>query len=124
MFLNNYLSSDMIYPYPFAMRVLALMAFLALQLSVFTCGFDIHVHAMDSGVSHIAEHSHDKNGKHNPDSASHSCHLHASHSFAVPNVEQHEHAPRVSTSYHYMLADLNLKKLSFLIEHPPKLQHS
>jgi hypothetical protein len=57
------------------MRALALIAFFALQLSVFTCGFDIHVHAMDSDVSHITEHSHDKNGKHNPDSANYGCHV-------------------------------------------------
>ena len=107
-----------------SMRALALIAFFALQLSVFTCGFDIHVHAMDSDVSHIADHSHDENGKHNPDSAHHGCHVHASHTFAASDVKHHENAPLASNVHYYILADLNLKSLSFLIEHPPKFQHS
>ncbi len=91
-----------------------------IKKSVRTCGFDIHVHAMDSDMGHIAEHSHDENGKHDQDSADHGCHPHATHTFAASDVEHHENTPLASTTHHYMLADLNLKNLSFLIEHPPK----
>jgi len=102
------------------MRTLALMAFLALQLSVFTCGFDIHAHAMDADIGHIAEHLHDENDNHEQDSTDHGCHVHASHAFTTSDMEQHEEAPLASTVHHYILADLNLRNLSFLIEHPPK----
>jgi hypothetical protein len=73
------------------MRTLALMAFFALQLSVFTCGFDIHVHAMDADMGHVAGHLHDEDSNHDEGSHDHGCHVHAS------------------------------KNLSFLIEHPPKI---
>ncbi len=106
------------------MRIMALMAFFALQLTVFTCGFDIHVHAMESDVSHIAEHSDDSNGQHNPDSAHHGCHLHASHTFATSTSKQHTTAPLAFTENYHVLADLNLKNLPFRIEHPPKNLHS
>ena len=106
------------------MRALALIAFFALQLSVFTCGFDIHVHAMDADIGHVAEHLHDKNDSHEQDSAAHGCHVHASHSFAASDVEHHENVSLASNLHHYMLADLNLKNFSFLIEYPPKFQYS
>jgi len=100
---------------------LALMAFLALQLSVFTCGFDIHVHAMDADIGHVAEHLHDKNESHDKGSTDQGCHVHASHTFAASEPEQHEKAVSVSSSVHqYALADSSLRELSLLIEHPPK----
>lgn len=107
------------------MRALALMAFFALQLSVFTCGFDIHVHAMDADIGHVAEHLHDKNESHDKGSTDHGCHVHASHTVAASESEQHEKTILVSTSVHqYALADLSIKELYLLIEHPPKALHS
>lgn len=106
------------------MRILALMAFFALQLTVYTCGFDIHVHAMDAEAGHIAEHLHDKNDEHKEGSESHACHMHASHTFAIYDVEQLENNFVAATTQLFVLADLNLKDLPFLIEHPPKLLHS
>jgi hypothetical protein len=106
------------------MRALALIAFFALQLSVFICGFDIHVHAMDADIGHVAEHLHDKNENHEQDSTDHGCHVHASHSFTALEVEQYEKSPLVSNVHQYALTGVSLKNLSFLIEHPPKFQHS
>ncbi|MDQ6968926.1 MAG: hypothetical protein Q9M16_00260 [Mariprofundus sp.] len=106
------------------MRIMALIAFVALQLTVYTCGFDIHVHAMESNVSHIAEHADDHNGQHNPNSAQHSCHLHASHTFTVSADKQATMTPFIAIENYHVLADLNLKKLPFRIEHPPKNLHS
>ena len=106
------------------MRVLALMSFFALQLAVFTCGFDIHVHAMNSDMGHLAEHMQGDNDQHEQDSTDHGCHVHASHTFTASDVSQHKNAPLLSTAQHYSLADLNLKNLPWRIEHPPKLQYS
>jgi len=107
------------------MRALALMAFFALQLSVFTCGFAIHVHAAGIDESQISEHIHADGADHKQDSHDHGCHVHASHTFSASEPEQHEKALLVATSVHqYALADLSLKELSPLIEHPPKPLHS
>ena len=100
------------------------MAFFALQLSVFTCGFDIHVHAMDADVGHVAGHLHGEKNDHEQGSTDHGCHVHASHTFAASEVEQHETAPLVSSVHQFILADMNLKNLPSLIEHPPKALHS
>ncbi|MBL4775202.1 MAG: hypothetical protein JKY87_04020 [Mariprofundus sp.] len=111
------------------MRILALMAFFALQMAVFTCGFDIHVHAMDSDAGHLPEHVQGANDQHGNDSheqgsTDHGCHVHASHTFTASDASQHKNAPLLSTAQHYSLADLNLKNLPWRIEHPPKLQYS
>ena len=106
------------------MRSLALMAFLALQLSVFTCGFDIHVHAAGIDEGHIAEHIHDDGADHEQESHDHGCHVHASHTFTMTKVEQVAAAPIVANAERFILAGFHIKNLPFLIEHPPKLQHS
>jgi len=107
------------------MRSLALMAFLALQLSVFTCGFDIHVHAAGIDESHIAEHIHDDGADHEKGSHDHGCHVHASHSFTVIDEKQVDSAmPVASTPQHFVLAGRYLKSLPSLIEHPPRPLHS
>jgi len=114
-----------VYNYLVVMRALALMAFFALQLSVFTCGFDIHVHAAGVDESHIAEHLHDDGADHKEDAHDHGCHVHASHSFTMTDEEQIESAtPVASTPQHFVLAGLHMKNLSFLIEHPPKALQS
>jgi len=103
-----------------AMRFLAFFAFFALQVSSFTCGFDIHVHAVDSDMGHMTEHFHGK-GEHQADtSKDHGCHLHASHTLDVVD----EHQGISISAFTYVLAfiatDSYLKTLSFGIEHPPQ----
>lgn len=105
------------------MRSLALMAFLALQLSVFTCGFDIHVHAAGIDEGHVAEHLHDDGADHEEESHDHGCHVHASHSFTMTKVEKVDSVLDVSIIQQFKLAGFHMKDLSFLIEHPPKLQY-
>ena len=107
------------------MRLLALLACMALQLSVFTCEFDIHVHAAGIDNGHIAEHLHDDGADHNQDdSHDHGCHVHASHTFTMLEVE-HITAPLIaSTVQQFVSPGFHLKSLPFLIEHPPKSLHS
>lgn len=106
------------------MRSLAFMAFLALQLSAFTCGFDIHVHAAGVDTGHIAEHFHDNGTDHKQGSLDHGCHVHASHTFLIFKVEHVGVTPMISGTQQYALSALHLKTLPFLIEHPPKPLHS
>jgi hypothetical protein len=106
------------------MRTLALIAFFALQLSVFTCGFDIHVHAMDADMGHVSEHLHDENSNHEQESHDHGCHVHASHSFTTFDLVAIGEIPMVSSVQHHLLPEPYLKNLPFLIEHPPKLFRS
>ena len=111
------------------------MAFIALQLAVYTCGFDIHVHAMGAQTAPVAESAcgfdvqttqldeplQDKNDNHEK---SHACHVHATHTFTVFDVDQLEINSVIATAQLFILGDPNLKDLQFLIEYPPKLLHS
>lgn len=112
------------YRYLVCMRSLALMAFLALQLSVFTCGFDIHVHAAGIDEAHIADHLHDDGADHEQESHDHGCHVHASHTFTMLESEVVGVTPIASTPQQHTLSGFHLKCLPFLIEHPPKSLHS
>jgi len=106
------------------MRTLALIAFFALQLSVFTCGFDIHVHAAGVDKAHISGHIHDDGADHKQSSHDHGCHVHASHAMTLFNAELVGDVPEPSSVQHHLLSEPYLKNLSFLIEHPPKIRHS
>ncbi|OIO66402.1 MAG: hypothetical protein COW18_11905 [Zetaproteobacteria bacterium CG12_big_fil_rev_8_21_14_0_65_54_13] len=106
------------------MRSLVLVAFFALQLSVFTCGFDIHVHAAGIDDGHIAEHIHDSDADHEKGSHDHGCHVHASHTFTVSEDKQVDSVSVTFPPQHFVLAELYLKKLPSLIEHPPKSLYS
>ena len=106
------------------MRTLAFIAFFALQLSVFTCGFDIHVHAMDADIGHVAGHLHDEDSNHDEGSHDHGCHVHASHMFTTFDAQQIGDVPVASSAQHHLLSEPYLKNLSFLIEHPPKIHRS
>ena len=107
-----------------SMRSLALMAFLALQLSVFTCGFDIHVHAAGLDTGHIAEHIHDDGTDHEQESHDHGCHVHASHTYTMLDVAHVGVSPVSYNEQYFSLSGFNLKNLPFLIEYPPKSLHS
>ncbi len=101
------------------MRYTVFIAFFALQLSVFTCGFDTHVHTTNSDLGHISQHAHDKNAEHQQ-AADHACHVHTSHTFveilpaSITTVSMIVPAPK------HTLAANNLRKLTFSIEYPPK----
>jgi hypothetical protein len=105
------------------MRVLTLVAFFALQLSVFTCGFDIHVHATDSDIGHIAQHAHDKSsqqaGEHKQ-ASDHGCHVHTSHTFVEATSLQTSNGALVTFEQPHILKVAKLKNLSYAIEYPPK----
>ncbi len=101
------------------MRNLVLLACFALQLSVFTCGFDIHVHAMNNDTGHIAQHSHDTNNKHQQ-IADHGCHVHTSHTFVEVAAASVATSPVIAFSPTHTLATPKLKTLNFSIEYPPK----
>jgi len=101
------------------MRYTVLIAFFALQLSVFTCGFDTHVHTTNSDLGHIAQHAHEKNTEHQQ-AADHACHVHTSHTFVEVLTASITTIPVIAPAPNHALAANNLKKLPFLIEHPPK----
>jgi len=71
------------------MRIFALLAFVALQLSIFTCGTNIHAHSLvDSGGSHLAQQdSTPDSPKHTP--VDQSCQIHASHVFLDQGPDNH-----------------------------------
>ncbi len=106
------------------MRALALVAFFALQLSIFTCGFGIHVHAMDSDAGYVAGHLHDNHNSHKKGSTDRGCYVHASHTFDAFDIEYVENISSAPTVQYHVLSESNLKKIPFLIEHPPKFYRS
>jgi len=101
------------------MRFVALIAFLSLQLSVFTCGFDIHVHVVDSNIGHIAQHVHDKDNNHKQ-TADHGCYVHTSHTFVEVSVIPLSVTTALAFEQQHQLTALQLKHIPFSIEHPPK----
>ena len=101
------------------MRITVLVAFFALQLSVFTCGFDTHVHTTNADLGHIAQHAHEKNTEHQQ-AADHACHVHTSHTFVEVLTASITTVPLIAPAPNHALAANNLKKLPFSIEYPPK----
>ncbi|MDQ6983138.1 MAG: hypothetical protein Q9M44_00320 [Ghiorsea sp.] len=101
------------------MRYTVLIAFFALQLSVFTCGFDTHVHTTNSDLGHIAQHAHEKNTEHQQ-AADHACHVHTSHTFVEVLTANVTAIPLIAPAPTHALIATHLKQLPFLIEHPPK----
>ena len=109
-------------PYLPGMRILALIAFVALQLSMFTCEDGIHVHGMDGETGHFTQHQ-DESGENGADLlVDQACQLHASHIFlhqGVCDLEADEAIPE----QRFSLASLSLINSPRLIEHPPKQLH-
>ncbi len=104
------------------MRALALIAFMGLQLSMFTCGMDIHVDHPDDVTSQITR-SHDGKGYPGHGLMDKACQIHASsHVFAdqKPFVLD---ASKTLPERIYHLAMLKLVSIPYLIEHPPRLLH-
>jgi len=105
------------------MRVLILTLCLSLQMSVFTCGLDIHVHGLDKDIGHVAEHIHADDQQHS-DVSDHACHSHASHTFSASARQHSFHSPLVERTQHFAFAAYPLRNVSYLIEYPPKVFHS
>lgn len=103
------------------MRALALIAFVSLQLSMLTCGIDIHVHGLDDAQTRIAHHQDGANGQ-GSGLIDHACHLHATHVFLDQKpytLDTIELFPELA----HDLAALNFTSVPHLIEHPPKHLH-
>ncbi|WP_038250040.1 hypothetical protein [Ghiorsea bivora] len=103
------------------MRVFVLTAFFALQLSVFTCGFDIHVHTMvGDDIAQVAQSQGGDATQHQNNDVDHACHIHTSHTLLdFASVTTHE-VPLFAFVVEHLWAEPNLKKLQFSIDYPPK----
>ncbi len=102
--------------------MMAVFAFVALQLSVFTCGLDIHVHLpVQSSMAEAGLDAAPSTPVPSPEPLDHQCHVHAAHTFAVHGpalaapVAVSGFAPKPEPT------SLNFRQLSFFIDHPPKL---
>lgn len=102
------------------MRFLAFMACIAVQLSVFACEFNIHVHTVVDNTAYAADYSPDQNNTQDQSPVDHACHVHASHSFTLLDVNHIGYVPLVSNIQRHALMKFNFKKISPLIDHPPK----
>lgn len=105
--------------YATLMRALSVVAIFALQLSIFTCGFDIHIHAVNHDTGHIAQHIHDDTGEHQqaPD---YGCHIHTTHTFMETKPLQVSSVELLAFAQPHILKSITLKNLSSNIEYPPK----
>lgn len=106
------------------MRAMALIAILALQLSFFTCGLDIHVDTIadNAGPSLCQTQDHQHEGA--PASFDLGCELHAAHVFTA--TEFHSvatHAPSSEKPFPGFV-QLSLKDVLHAIDHPPSSLHS
>ncbi|MDQ6977238.1 MAG: hypothetical protein Q9M75_03920 [Ghiorsea sp.] len=103
------------------MRVFVLTAFFALQLSVFTCGFNIHVHTADAAPTQVAQQADVATYNTNLDTNhDHACHVHTSHTFIEFDVTYTNEVPLLSLVQHHDLLEPSLKKIPFSIDYPPK----
>ncbi|GMQ99558.1 MAG: hypothetical protein BMS9Abin18_0376 [Zetaproteobacteria bacterium] len=104
------------------MRTLALIAFIGLQLSMFTCETNIHIDHLNDTTSQIVQLH---NGVNGPGTGlmDRACQIHASHVF----TDQKPFIMGDSETFPeriYHLATLNLVNVPHLIEHPPRFLHS
>ncbi len=104
------------------MRTLALIAFLGLQLSMFTCGIDIHMDHMDGTAGQIAHSRSDESG-HGADSMDRVCQIHASSHVFTDQAPFSMRDAATPPERIYHLATLSLVNIPHLIEHPPRLLH-
>ncbi|MDQ7003262.1 MAG: hypothetical protein Q9N02_11370 [Ghiorsea sp.] len=103
------------------MRAFVLTAFFALQLSVFTCGFNIHVHDMLSDdVSQVAQLQGVDTEQHQNNDVDHACHVHTSHTLLDFASATTDEAPWFTFVVEHFWAEPSLKQLPFSIDYPPK----
>ena len=104
------------------MRAIALVAFMALQLSMFTCGMNIHVHHIDAADTYIAQQD-GKAGSSGIMLLDTTCQIHASHVFLDDSPCQ-QATPLVRVGQRFALAALAIVSIPHRIEHPPKPSYS
>ncbi len=104
------------------MRGIALVAFVALQLSMFACGLNIHVHHIDAGDTYIAQQD-GKAGSSGTTLLDTACQIHASHVFLDDSPHQ-QGAPSAFAGQGFALAALAIVNIPHRIEHPPKPSYS
>ncbi|HKJ82506.1 MAG TPA: hypothetical protein VJ961_00625 [Mariprofundaceae bacterium] len=108
------------------MRVLALVAFIGLQLSMFTCGLDVHVDHLDVSttqaghVIHNGTQSGHSNSDHGSGHMDRVCQIHASHVFADQKLFSLGVADTASDRPLH-LAQLAGVTVPTRIEHPPRV---
>ncbi len=103
------------------MRILAMMAFVALQCSILACGFDIHVHTSNADLGHIAEHLHEGGEPHQgADFDTHGCHLHASHTADLPDAGVSVTVADSPLARHFALEAFTFRRLRTSIDYPPE----
>ncbi len=103
------------------MRVFVLIAFFALQLSVFACGFDIHVHTVSADdTTQVAQSQAGDETQHQNNDVDHACHVHTSHTLLDLASMTSSEVPLFSFVVEHLWAEPNLKKLPFSIDYPPK----
>jgi len=100
------------------MRALALIAFMGLQLSMLTCGIDIHVDHLDGSTSQVAKLLGDKSPP-GHGVMDQTCQVHASHVFTDQKLLVLGVSERPPERI-YPLETLNLVSIPHLIDHPPK----
>ncbi|MDX8411997.1 MAG: hypothetical protein R8K46_09060 [Mariprofundaceae bacterium] len=104
------------------MRILALIAFVALQLSMFACEGDVHVHGMDGEASHMVQHQDGPDGHDDGLLVDHACQLHASHVFLDQGICGLDRV-RAHPEQVFSLASASFFNFPHLIERPPKYSH-
>jgi len=106
------------------MRAMAIIATMALQLSIFTCGLNIHVDGFaDTSAPSICQ-IQDQQDENAPDSFDLGCALHAAHVFTA--TEFHSvamHAP-IEKKPTLTFEKVAFKDVLHDIDHPPASLHS
>ncbi|HKI62306.1 MAG TPA: hypothetical protein VKA31_08440 [Mariprofundaceae bacterium] len=106
------------------MRTLAFILTLALQLSVFTCGIEVHADEAPGNSSPTGcqvQHQHDNPNPAAPDLG---CELHAAHVFTAEDIYSVTVDAPISEKVTPTLAALSLKNILPYIDHPPSILHS
>ncbi len=98
------------------MRFFVLTAFVALQLSVFACGYSIHVHLPDGEPASISQ----QQAPWVDVDADHACHVHTSHTLIELADAPVCAMPALAFAAHVDWPAPYIKNLLFLIEYPPK----
>jgi len=110
------------------MRVLALVAFIGLQLSMFTCGLDVHVDHLEASTGqvghlvHNGQQSDHGNSNHGSGHMDRVCQIHASHVFADQKLFSLSVA-NITSDRPLHLAQLSGVMVPTRIEHPPRVSH-
>jgi len=100
------------------MRTIALVAFMALQLSMFICGMNIHVHHIDAADTYITQQD-GKAGNSGTMLLDTACQIHASHVF-LDDSPCPQATPPTRVGQGFAMAALVIISIPHRIEHPPR----